>query len=106
MASVFFGQAAATPTDTVLATLAIGTADKVRGIINSTIAGNLVVEESIDGGQNWYDVSSVFPVAIVANTPLPFEVEPYGPLVRFTFDNGGAIATVSFAARIVSAGPR
>ncbi len=105
MASIFFGQAAAT-SNTALGTVQMGTADKVRGIIHSSIAGNLIVEESIDGGKTWYDVSTTFPLAVAANTPVPFEVEPFGGVVRFVFDNDGAEATVSFAARVVSAGPR
>lgn len=102
MAAVFFNTAAASPADTTLATINVGTADEIRGLIKSDIAGNLLIQEVIDGTTTERETS----VAIVANTVKEFSVLPYAPIVRFVFDNGGALATVRFAARVVSAGPR
>lgn len=79
-----------------------GLADRLTGIVWSSAAGDLHIEQSADG-TNW-DLNTTIPAVI--NTGVAVSVEIVAPYVRARYTNGGGSATVRCAVRFTSAGPR
>lgn len=106
MAFIFFSPpTVSASTEQVLASIEVGTADKIRGIIVTSQDGQLSFRESLDGGQTYDYIRA--DIALTGGTAKEFEFEPYGPRVQLVLENGaGGAATVKCQARLVSAGPR
>lgn len=88
---------------TVTLDLGSGREDWVVGMVFADQAGNIFIEQSMDG-TNW-DLSTTY--AITASTGKGFKEDVYAPYVRVRYVNGATPQTVfRMTARFSSAGPR
>jgi hypothetical protein len=88
---------------TVTLDLGAGRDDWVVGMVFADQAGNIFIEQSMDG-TNW-DLSTTY--AVSANDGKGFKEEIFAPYVRVRYVNGATPQTVfRLTARFSSAGPR
>jgi hypothetical protein len=88
---------------TVTLDLGAGREDYVVGMVFANQAGNIFIEQSMDGF-NW-DLSTTY--AILASDGKGFKEDVFAPYVRVRYVNGATPQTVfRLTARFSSAGPR
>jgi hypothetical protein len=89
---------------TFTASVRVEQEDYISLLVKTDQAGNIFIDQSVDGGANW-DLSETQPV--VAGTVLKWRVDLYASTIQVRFVNGATPQTfLRLGARLGSAGYR